>query len=115
MWRRILGAFCVVILAVAFVPACAANEELVAGLKKLGTAVDNMSANISNADSDASAETLANVTQQALDNGLKDDRPWIQITASAGRCRVTIETAGWKLWSEADHGKIVDHGANISQ
>ena len=56
---------------------------------------------------------LANVTRQALNNGLKQDRPKIEIKASAGFCRVTIETPKWKLWSEARAGKIVDHGATI--
>jgi hypothetical protein len=56
---------------------------------------------------------LAKVTRQALDNGLKQDRPTIEIAASRGFCRVTIETPAWRLWSEARDGKIVDHGASI--
>jgi len=91
----------------------AANDQLVAALKKLGKAVDDMSANISTAATDADAQLLANVTRQALDNGLKQDRPKITITASAKYCRVLIETPQWKLWSEAHAGKVTDHGASI--
>ena len=91
----------------------AANDQLIAQLKTLGKAVDDMSANISKAPTDADAQLLANVTRQALDNGLKQDRPTIVITASAGHCQVTIETPAWKLWSNADAGKITKHGATI--
>ena len=56
---------------------------------------------------------LANVTRQALDNGLKQDRPKITITASTSYCKVLIETPKWRLWSEARSGKITDHGATI--
>jgi hypothetical protein len=93
--------------------ATAADQQLVAAMKQLGNAVDDMSANISNATSDADAQLLANVTRQALDGGLKQDRPTITIKAAAGFCRVTIETPKWKLWSEAQAGKIVSHGATI--
>jgi hypothetical protein len=96
-----------------FASHAAANDQLIATLKTLGKAVDDMSANISKATSDADAELLANVTRQALDNGLKQDRPTIVIKATAGRCRVTIETPAWKLWSESRAGKITDHGAAI--
>ena len=78
-----------------------ANDQLIATLKTLGKAVDDMSANISNAPTDQMAETLADVTRQALDNGLKQDHPAIVIKATAGHCRVTIETSAWNLWSEA--------------
>ena len=91
----------------------AANDQLVTALKQLGKAVDDMSANISTATTDADAQLLANVTRQALDNGLKQDRPTITIKASASYCRVMIETPKWKLWSEACAGKITDHGAAI--
>jgi hypothetical protein len=93
--------------------AMAANQELVSKLKTLGKAVDDMSANISKAESDADAELLARVTREALDNGMKQYRPTIVIEASRGFCRVTIETPEWRLWSEAREGKIVDHGAKI--
>jgi hypothetical protein len=89
------------------------NEQLVATLKTLGKAVDDMSANISKATTDADAELLASVTRQALDNGLKQDRPTIVIKATAGHCRVTIETPSWNLWSESQAGKIISHGAVI--
>ncbi len=91
----------------------AANDQLVAALKQTGKAVDNMSAAISQAKSDAEAQTVAGAVRQALDNGLKQDHPAIVIQASAGFCRVTIETPGWKLWSEGRAGKITDHGATI--
>jgi len=91
----------------------ASTDQLVAALKQLGKAVDDMSANISKAETDADAQLLANVTRQALDNGLKQDRPKITITASANYCRVLIETPKWKLWSEARAGIITDHGAEI--
>jgi hypothetical protein len=90
-----------------------ANEQLKSALKTLGHAVDDMTANISKAETSADAEMLANVTRQALDNGLKQDKPTIKISTNAGQCRVTISTATWKLWSEAKKGKIVDHGATI--
>src|SRR5471032_2265708 len=93
--------------------AAAANDELVAKLKTLGKAVDDISANISKAPTDEIAATLANVTRQTLDNGLKQDRPAIVIKAGGGHCRVTIETPGWKLWSEAQSGKVTSHGAAI--
>ena len=93
--------------------AVGANEQLIAQLKTLGKAVDDMSANISKATSDADAELLANATRQALDQGLTQDRPTIAVKATAGFCRVTIETPGWKLWSESRGGKVADHGATI--
>src|SRR6188508_2958831 len=85
-----------------FAGQAAANDQLIAQLKTLGKAVDDMSANISKATTDADAELLASVTRQALDNGLKQDRPTIVIKATAGNCQVTIETPAWKLWSNAD-------------
>jgi hypothetical protein len=94
------------------VPA-AANDQLIAAISTLGSAVDDMSRNISNAQSDADAKLLASVTRQALDSGLTQDRPTITINASRGFCRVEIVTLGWYLWSEAHAGKIVDHGAKI--
>lgn len=90
-----------------------ANDQLIATLKQLGKAVDDMSANISKAASDADAELLASVTRQALDKGLSQDRPKIEVKARANYCRVTIETPAWKLWSEAQAGKITSHGATI--
>lgn len=90
-----------------------ADEQLIAAISTLGNAVDDMSRNISNAQSDADAELLASVTRQALDSGLTMDRPTITINASRGFCRVELVTPGWHLWSEARAGKIVDHGAKI--
>jgi hypothetical protein len=90
-----------------------ANEQLIAAVQTLGNAVDDMSRNISNAQSDADAELLASVTRQALDSGLTQDRPTITINASRGFCRVELVTPGWHLWSEARAGQIVDHGAKI--
>ena len=113
MRRRIVITAVAVLAAVVLTQSAAANDQLIAALKTLGKAVDNMSANISKAESDANAELLANVTRQALDAGLKQDQAKIEIKASAGSCRVTIETPAWNLWSEAHAGKIVDHGATI--
>src|SRR6188474_3505617 len=102
-----------VIAALVFAGQARANDQLIAQLKTLGKAVDDMSANISKATSDADAELLASVTRQALDKGLKQDRPTIVIKATAGHCRVTIETPAWNLWSEAEAGKITGYGAKI--
>ena len=96
-----------------FAAQASANDQLITQLKTLGKAVDDMSANISKATTDADAELLASVTRQALDNGLKQDRPTIVIKATAGHCRVTIETPAWKLWSEAQAGKTTSHSATI--
>jgi hypothetical protein len=90
-----------------------ANEELITGLKTLGKGVDDMSGNISRAQNDEDAELLAKVTRQALDTGLRQDGLAIDIQASGGFCRVTIETPQWTLWSEAHEGTVVDHGATI--
>jgi hypothetical protein len=103
----------IIAAALLFTAPAAANDQLVAGLKQTGKAVDNMSAAISQAKTDAEAQMVANAVRQALDNGLKQDRPMITIEATVGRCRVTIETPAWKLWSEAHAGKITDHGARV--
>lgn len=91
----------------------AANDKLVAAIKTLGKAVDDMTVNMSKAKTDEDAQLLAKVTRQALDNGLKQDKPVIAIAATAGHCKVTIGTPQWTLWSEAQDGKIIDHGAKI--
>jgi hypothetical protein len=101
------------VAALIFASHASANDQLIAQLKTLGKAVDDMSANISKATTDADAELLASVTRQALDNGLKQDRPTIVIKATAGNCHVTIETPAWNLWSEAQVGKVTGHGAKI--
>jgi hypothetical protein len=101
------------LLALTVADYAAASDPLVAALKQLGKAVDDMSANISNANSDADAEVLANVTRQALGNGLRQDHPDVIIKATAGYCLVTIDTPKWKLWSESHHGKVTEHGATI--
>jgi hypothetical protein len=93
--------------------AFAASDQLVATLKQLGKAVDDMSANISKATSDADAKLLANVTRQALAGGLKEHQATADIQASAGFCRVTIKSSAWELWSEARAGAVTDHGATI--
>jgi hypothetical protein len=90
-----------------------ADQELIAGLKKLGKAVDEMSANISSAQTDADAEMLAKITRQALNQGLNGAEPAIDVKSSRGFCRVTIEAPQWTLWSEARDGKVVNHGATI--
>jgi hypothetical protein len=104
----------VVVAMMMFASTAAANDQLIAHLKALGKGVDDMTANMSKATTDADAELLASVTRQALDKGLKEDRPTIVIKASAGHCRVTIDTPAWKLWSEAKAGKITNHGATIN-
>jgi len=102
-----------VVAILAFTTTAAADDLLLSKLKTLGKAVDDISVNISKAPTDQVAETLAKVTRETLDNGLKQDRPTIVIKANAGHCRVTIETAAWNMWSESDAGNIVDHGAKI--
>jgi len=104
----------IAILAVlTFAARASADDQLITQLKTLGKAVDDMSASISKATTDAEAQEIANAVRQALDNGLKQDRPTIVIKATAGNCRVTIDTPAWNLWSEAQAGKITSHGAAI--
>jgi hypothetical protein len=91
----------------------ATNPKLVEAIKKLGTAVDNVSVNISKCESDEAAATLTKVTKDAFTNGLKDYHPKIEIKSKKGFCRVEIETPDWNLWSEANGGKVTDHGAKI--
>ena len=55
----------------------------------------------------------ATATREALDKGLKQDQPKVDVKASAGFCRVSIVGPNWKLWSEAHKGKIADHGATV--
>ena len=45
---------------------------------------------------------------------LSADKPEITIQASQGNCSVEIKTAQWHLWSQAQNGKIVNHGAKIN-
>ena len=90
-----------------------ANEQLVQMLKQLGTAVDDVAINISNAATDADAQLLANVTKQAFANGLSGEKPEIVLEGSRGRCSVVFTTPGWRLWSRAENGAVVDHGATI--
>jgi len=106
--------FCAAILTVLVLAnSAAANEQLITALRTLGKAVDDMSANMSRAETDEVAELMANATRQTLAHGLKYDGLKVEVTATAGFCRVTLETPGWVLWSEAKSGKIVDHGATI--
>jgi hypothetical protein len=92
----------------------AANEQLVAELQQLGKAVDDMAANISNAETDADAQVLVGVTQQTLAIHLGPKKQTVAIDGKAGQCNVLITGPNWKLWSRAEKGKIVDHGATIS-
>jgi hypothetical protein len=89
------------------------NDKQVAALKQTGKAVDNLSAHISNAKTDADAQRQADASRHSLESGLKKDHPTIIIKATAHYCRVSIETAGWKLWSEARAGRVTDHGATV--
>lgn len=92
-----------------------ADEQLVQDLKHLGKAVDDMAVNISKADTDADAQLLAQVTQQTFATHLGGNpKPEVVITASRGQCNVLITTPLWRLWSQAQNGQIVDHGAKIN-
>ena len=91
-----------------------ADEQLVQELKVLGKAVDDMAINISKAESDEDAALLAQVTQQTFATNLGGNpKPEVVITGSRGQCSVLITTPLWRLWSQAQNGKIVDHGATI--
>ena len=83
-------------------------------MQELGKGVDAMSANISTAATDADAQTLVNVTQQTLSMHLGSQQQTVAIEGRAGYCRVEIVGPNWRLWSQAENGKIVDHGATIS-
>lgn len=103
-----------VILAIAAM-AQAADDQLIQDLKQLGQGVDNMSMHISKAASDAEAAAMAQATQQAFATYLSGNpKPQVAITASAGRCDVVISCPLWRLWSRAENGAIVDHGAKIN-
>jgi hypothetical protein len=112
MAARRLVAIAIVLLAATSVQA--ANEQLVLKLQELGKGVDAMSANISNATTDADAQTLVTVTQQTLSMHLGSQQQTVAIEGRAGYCRVEIVGPNWRLWSQAEGGKIVDHGATIS-
>lgn len=111
--RRHSTVLAAVVGALLFANSAAADQQLIAALKTLGKAVDDMSANMSKAESDEDAELMANATRQTLAQGLQYDGLTVEVKATAGFCRVTLETPGWKLWSEAKSGQIVDHGATI--
>jgi hypothetical protein len=95
-------------------PALANNDQLVLKLQELGKGVDAMSANISTATTDVDAQTLVTVTQQTLAAHLAAQQQTVAIDGRAGYCRVEIVGPNWRLWSQAEGGKIVDHGATIS-
>ena len=100
-----------VVAVLAFASSARADEQLVQSLKMLGKAVDDMAINISKAESDADAQLLAQVTQQTFATQLGGDpKPEV----SRGNCSVLITTPAWKLWSRAENGAIVDHGAKIN-
>lgn len=105
-----------VVMALVFAGAASADEQqdqLIAQLRTLGKAVDDMSMNISKATTDTDAQVLATATREALDKGLAQDQPKVDVKASAGFCRVSIVAPNWKLWSESHKGKIADHGATV--
>jgi hypothetical protein len=83
-------------------------------LKQLGKAVDDVAINISKTETDEDAQLLAQVTKQAFANGLSGAKPQIDIESSRGNCSVVITTSEWRLWSQAQNGKIIDHGAKIN-
>jgi hypothetical protein len=96
------------------VSAHAANPQLVQELKTLGQAADNLSVHISKATSDADAATIAGAVQQTFAANLNwNPKPQVAVTASAGKCEILITSPGWRLWSRAENGQLVDHGANI--
>ena len=108
--RIVLAVVAVLVLA----SSAHANEQLVQTLKQLGRAVDDVAINISKAETDADAHLLAQVTKQAFANGLDAAKPDIVIESSLGNCSVVITTSEWRLWSQAQNGKIIDHGAKIN-
>jgi hypothetical protein len=92
-----------------------ADDQLVQDLKHMGVAVDNMSIFISKATSDADATKIAQAVQQTFAANLSGNpKPQVAITASAGHCDVLITAPAWRLWSRAENGQIVDHGAKIN-
>ena len=94
--------------------ALATDPQLVQELKHMGQAVDNLSIHISQATSDADAAAIAQAVQQTFAANLGGNpKPQVAITASAGQCSVLITTPAWKLWSRAENGKLIDHGATI--
>lgn len=103
----------IVALAMFAATAHAADPQLVLKLQELGKAVDSVTINISNAGSDADAQLLAKVTQETFVKHMTDDSPDISIQASQGNCTFTIRTSQWQLWSQAQNGRIVSHGAKI--
>jgi len=111
MAPRVIAAFALILFSAG--STYAANAELVEKLKQLGSGVDNMAIFISTAETDAEAEQMANAVQQAFAQGLSADQPEIVIQARQGYCSVTIDTLEWQLWSEAQGGKIINHGAKI--
>lgn len=92
-----------------------ADDQLVQDLKHMGEAVDSMSIFISKATSDADAAVIAQAVQQTFAANLSGNpKPQVAITASAGHCDVLITAPAWRLWSRAENGKVVDHGAKIN-
>ncbi|MGD9634925.1 MAG: hypothetical protein AB7U97_16720, partial [Pirellulales bacterium] len=103
MVPRTISAFVALLLFVT--SAQAADPQLVLKLKELGKAVDNVTINISNAESDADAQLLAKVTQDTFAKNMLFDNPNISIQASKGNCTFTMQAAGWQLWSQSQDGK----------
>jgi hypothetical protein len=103
------------VLLVFVVSVRAADPQLVQDLKNLGQAVDNMSIHISKSTSDAEAAQIAQAVQQTFAANLSGNpKPQVAFTASAGRCDVLITAPAWRLWSRAENGQVVDHGAKIN-
>jgi hypothetical protein len=110
-FKRAAVAVCAILL---FVGSASASEQLVTELKQLGQAADNLSVHISKATSDADAATIAGAVQQTFAANLNwNPKPQVAVTASAGKCEILITSPGWRLWSRAENGQLVDHGANI--
>ena len=112
MANRILTALVIVFALASF--AQAADPQLVQELKDMGQAVDNMSIHISTATSDADATVMAQgrPTDVCRKSGRQPETTSCH-HGHAGRCDVLITTPLWRLWSQAENGKIIDHGATI--
>lgn len=109
--RNLLAAILFVVLSTR----AQADDQLVQDLKQLGQGVDNMAMHISKAATDEEAAAMAQATQQAFATYLSGNpKPQVSITASAGHCDVVISCPLWRLWSHAENGVIVDHGAKIN-
>ena len=103
----------IIVAAFAVASSVHANDQLVDALKKLGNIVDQMAIVVSEIETDSDAEFLAQVIKQRLQQTLQLGPSAIQVSATRGSCSILIQAPHWQLWSLADNGKIIDHGAKI--